>query len=515
MECTHCDESIDRVIRTGERKYSCGACNMVIAYDDLSPNLDDLEVDDQRESDESSTNDNNNSNSSGGSGNEMPTQQANPISEREKIYQRGQAGLKEIKKERLDNWLSSAGGAGAQTQQRIEMMFERNKSVHTNPNVLYNLLDDELSASSSFLNTMVQDIFEPEKEHSDVLSSQGYVPWHRRGSNMAQNNQQMGQGGPMNATGASQFNPGQSSQPQQRNQPPAQQYGQPQQSRGQQRQQKQTSQPSSQSESSSDDSGNDGISRQEAQMMMQQALDQSEQQQQKNALLSGLSDATDEAMREMASNVGGLAGTMQKVIDEALVSYARENPEWVIENMDILQKVLGATEDMGQSQNSQENTQPKENKKIDNAVSNISNQQSQQTQPSMNSRQESNNPQNRQTQSPPPQQNPQPQSTHTEPSSVQENKQQQNTEQTQDKNPDLNDDMLGDSGFDPSDEPEPNVSEPDPTQNDSNSMSASPENQIQEESSNNDDNLNEQSSTDESKSDDTTFENIFGDVAEE
>ena len=85
MECTHCDESIDRVIRTGERKYSCGACNMVIAYDDLSPNLDDLEVDDQRESDEPSTNDNNNSNSSGGSGNEMPTQQANPISEREKI----------------------------------------------------------------------------------------------------------------------------------------------------------------------------------------------------------------------------------------------------------------------------------------------------------------------------------------------------------------------------------------------------------------------------------------------
>lgn len=515
MECSHCDESIDSVTRTGERKYSCGACNMVIAYDDLSSHLDKLTVDDQRKSEDSSTNDANNSNSGGDSANQMPTQEANPITEREKIYQRGKEGLKEIKKERLENWLASAGGAGSQTQQRIEMMFERNKSVHTNPNVLYNLLDDELSASASFLNTMVQDIFEPEKEHSDVLSSQGYVPWHRRGSNINQNNQQMGQGGPMNATGASGFSPGGQQQRQQNQQAPAQQYGQPQQGGQQQSRQQQQSNQASNADNSSNGSDSDSITRKEAEMMMQQAVNQSEQAQQKNALMSGLSDATDEAMREMASNVGGLAGTFQKVIDEALVSYARENPEWVIENMDILQKILGATEDMGGESGSQQNTEPKENQKVDNALSNISNNQSPSQQPSMNSRQETNSPQNRTTQTQPQQQTQQVTEPPTQQNTPQEFKQSTNTQQTEDKNPDLDDDILGDSGFDPSKDPEPDVAEPDPTENDSDTMSASPENQIEEEDTESDTVENNHDNNNEPDSDDSSFEKIFGDVAED
>jgi len=409
---------------------------MVIKYDDIQPHLDEFEVIDKRDSGNSGGN--NGSNSGGNSGSASPQggQEQMPdeamsggpsLSEREKIYQRGPDGLREIKKNRLKNWLSNSEGVGAQTEQRILMVFDRNESVHRNPHVLYNLLDDEVGASASYLNTMVQDIFSPEEEHSDLLNSQGYTPWFNRGGNTQNMQQNMGQGGPMNATGASQFSPGnqqggqqQYNQQQQNNQHPNQQNQQ------QQQQQQQS------------DMSSDSVSREEAEMMMQQAVNQASQQQERNALLSGLSDATDEALREMAGNVGGLAGTVQRVIDEALVEYARENPEWVIDNMDILQKVMGATKDADSDGNQKQAAE--EDKKVDSALDNITSGGPQQTpnnqqnQQSMQQRQPQSQPQQQQTQ----QQNnptPEPRSTQTEEPS------------DQPRNPDLDDDLMGESGF--------------------------------------------------------------------
>lgn len=159
----------------------------------------------------------------------------------------------------------------------------------------------------------------------------------------------------MNATGGSGFSP---------NQGFNEQGGQSQQS-----QQQQPSEPQQQGEEVGP--GQEAMTRDEAEMMMRQAMSQAESEQERNALLSGLSDATDEALQEMATNVGGLAGTIQKVVDEALVGYARENPQWVIENMDILQKVLGATEDMPGDESGGGSSEPEQHQKVDSALESI------------------------------------------------------------------------------------------------------------------------------------------------
>ena len=444
MTCPHCEDGIESLTRTGDNKYSCGKCNMVIKYDTVQPHLDEMEVTDKRGGGGSS--DNNGNGSSGNSGNNSREAQRQaqqnesgggqsqgvntPLSEREKIYQRGTDGLREIKKERLKNWLAQTDGVGAQTEQRIIMVFDRNDSVHSNPHVLYNLLDDEIGGSASYLNTMVQDIFAPEEEHSELLQSQGYTPWTMRNSQGGNMQQQPAQGGPMNATGATGFSPNQQNQMQQQRQP----------QQGQQQQQ-------------SDDSGggSDGISREEAQMMMQQAVNQTENQQQQNALMSGLSDATDKALQEMASNVGGLAGTMQQVVNEALVSYARENPEWVIENMDILQKIIGATDDMGDGSSGGGTEQSEEDAKVDDALSNLGGNNSGGSNPSRNTPAQTNtqpqtqpaNQQQQQTQETEPQQ------THQTQSEVDPMSASPDDESEDVKNPDIDESLMGDSGFEP------------------------------------------------------------------
>lgn len=501
MTCPHCEESIDSLTRTGDRKYSCGQCNMVIKYDDVQPHLDEMEVIDKRGS---SGGNNGQSNNSGDSGSGQQVQEqnqaANPqpqnhsLNEREKIYQRGTDGLREIKKERMNNWLASTEGVGAQTEQRIMMVFDRNESVHRNPHVLYNLLDDELNASASYLNTMVQDIFAPEEEHADLLTSQGYTPWHNRAGQGGNMNQGMGQGGPMNATGATNFSPGNAGMNQQQQQQRGmQQGGQGQQGQPQQQQ--------------NQNGGGDSISREEAEMMMRQAVSQSNQEEDRRALLSGLSDATDEALREMAGNVGGLAGTVQRVIDEALVEYARENPEWVINNMDILQKVLGATEDMDGG-GSSEPEQSEEDAKVDNALDSITGQQSQNTQ-SQQSQQNSgglgqhNNP-NRNPNN----------------GVQQQNQAQESGSQAQEaKNPDIDDDLMGNSGFEPNpdtrnfdaDNSEQQSSEPADT-----SSSESQGDPIlgPSEDTEEDTSEPEESSTEDNESDEG-FDEIFGDMVDE
>ncbi|EGQ44086.1 MAG: hypothetical protein J07AB43_01450 [Candidatus Nanosalina sp. J07AB43] len=433
MECPHCDKSIDSLTRTGEKKYSCGECNMVIKYDSIRPHLDEFEVTDKRGG--GSSNDSSNNSNNSGSGSQSTANQPgagqrpdHPSSqtERERIYQRGTDGLKQIKKERLKNWLSTAEGAGAQTEERISMMFDRNESIHNNPNVLYNLLDDELSASPSFINTMVQDVFQPEQDHEDLLQSQGYQPWHKRGGQTPNQSQQRNVGGPMNATGSTGFNPNQ---------------GQQQSGRQSQNQQQSQGQPQ-QSNSQGSSQSNDTLTREEAEMMMNQAVQRASQQDQRNALMSGLSDATDQALQEMATNVGGLAGTVQRVIDEALVEYARQNPEWVIENMDILQKVMGATEDAAGEGNQRKQDQPEEDKKVDNALDGIMNDDGGADNPSRNTQQQQSEP------------DPEPvtDSSTSEPS----NSEPQPDTGTptddapkDDPNPDLDDKHLNDSGFEP------------------------------------------------------------------
>jgi len=416
MECPHCEAETDSVTRTGENRYSCGECNMVISYDDLEPNLDDLEVVDKR--DQVGPNSNVNDEDPGGgdmsadsvpsmkedipflSGDESSssptiTQQTNTtsnnmeqeksnLSEREIIYTRGVEGLKQIKKQRLENWLAQTEGAGAQTQNRILMVFDRNKSITNNPHVLYNLLDDELSASPSYINTMVEDVFEPEREHADILEQNGYTPWYERNMESTQAMSGQMQGMREGQSSSRSFNPGQ---------------------RG----------------SNEQSSGDEQLTKEEAKVMFSQALQQANEQDQRGALMEGLSDATDDAVREMASNVGGLAGTLQRVVDEALVQYARENPEWVIENMGMLQKILGAAE--GVDENNAESRQgAEEDTRIDKALSNLGNGGASQDNTAQ-----------------------QEQKITKQKQPVQEQKE----TQTDEKNPDLDESMLDGSGFTP------------------------------------------------------------------
>lgn len=365
MECPHCEEDIDTVTRTGDKRFSCGQCNMVISYDDLSPHLDEMNVIDKRGSDGEDEEPESAQDPSGGpdvevSDDTLGESEGTPqhdLNDREKIYQRGREGLRELKKERLKNWLSHTEGVGSQTESRIQMVFERNETIHQNPHILYNLLDDELSASPSYINTMVEDIFSPERENEDLLQSQGYTPWYRR--NNAGGQQHMGGGGgqAFNATGGSpQGFTGGGGQQQQQGQQPRQQQGQ----QGQQ------------NAGSTDDSSDDSITAEEAASMVERGIAQAEQQRGSNPVREGLSDATDEALKEMATNIGGLAGTMQRVIDEALVQYARENPEWVIENMGVLQKVIGATEEAsGSGGGNDEPEQPESDAMVDDAISDL------------------------------------------------------------------------------------------------------------------------------------------------
>jgi hypothetical protein len=400
-----------------------------------------------------------------------------PVSDREKIYQRGVDGLKEIKKARLESWLSSAEGVGNQAQDRILMLFERNEQVHKNPDILYNILDDESSASPSYINTVVEDVFQPERENEDLLMSQGYTPWFNRGNigsrqqqNTRMGGQRMGQGGPMNATGRNSFTGGQQQQNQQQysQQQQPQGQGQPQQQQSQQPQQKESSDSSSES-----DSGGDGISRQEAEMMMQQAVQQANENDNRGALAEGLSEATDDALREMASNIGGLAGTFQKVVDEALVEYAKNNPEWVIENMSILQKIIGSIDDVPGDAAGGSSEQPAQDQKVDSAVENLE-----------------------------PASDPAPDQSY--------NQRQAQPTQQQSRNPDLDlsrDDMT-DSGFEPRDAPRGRNNQqqsPDRGQQGNDSQTRTESQQSREETSN--------AATEDDSSSEEQFDEIFGDVA--
>jgi hypothetical protein len=457
---------------------------MVIKYDDVQPHLDEMEVIDKRGGGDSNANSGNSSSDNGNQntqtdpsqqqvGDQKPQSPNTPLTEREKIYQRGTDGLREIKKERLKNWLAQTDGVGGQTEQRIIMVFDRNDSVHSNPHVLYNLLDDEIGGSASYLNTMVQDIFEPEEQHSELLKSQGYTPWRMR-NNQGGGMQQRGQGGPMNATGSTGFSPNQQGQMQQQQQPQ------------QTQQQPQQNQQQDQQGSPADDS----ISRQEAEMMVRQATAEANTQQERNALMAGLSDGANQAIEEMASNAGGLFGTIQKVFDEALVSYARENPEWVIENMDILQNILGATDGMDAPQGDNQQNQSQEDQKVDNALENIGGDQGGGQNPSRNTQA------NQHT---------------THQAEQQSSSSPSNGSTVQDRNPDLDDEMLEDSGFEPEYDTENFGGD---SQDTAEQVGPEEDNQVNEEPDVSQDDSGNDGSTD-NEQDEAGFDEIFGDITEE
>lgn len=275
------------------------------------------------------------------------------INERELIYRKGEEGLLELKTERLKDWLQDAGGAGGQTESRILKVFQRNKSVHSNPYSLYNLLEEETTASGSYINTIVDDVFEPEREHEDVLENTGYTPFFRRSGGGGQFGNQHQSGPSMGGQRGG-----------------GQQYGQSAaqgRSGGMGRQQQQAHQ--GQQGQQSDDTEN--LSKREVAQMISQGINTAQEQNEENPFRDGLSEATDEAVREMASNVGGLAGTANRVFEEALMSYAQDNPEFIIENMDFLQKALGAAQGPEDEQSGGQPQQPESTQKVDDALSQI------------------------------------------------------------------------------------------------------------------------------------------------
>jgi hypothetical protein len=275
------------------------------------------------------------------------------MSERELIYKKGEEGLLELKTERLKDWLQDAGGVGGQTEGRILKVFRRNKSVHSNPYSLYNLLEEETTASGSYINTMVDDVFEPEREYDDVLENTGYTPFFKR-SNGGRGFGNQQQGGPMGGGGQAR----------------GQQYGQSANTSmgrggGRQPQQPQQPQQSQQSDSSDD------LSKREVAQMISQGINTAQEQNEENPFRDGLSEATDEAVREMASNVGGLAGTANRVFEEALMSYAQDNPEFIVENMDFLQKALGAAQGPDDGGSKGQPQKPESTQKVDQALDSI------------------------------------------------------------------------------------------------------------------------------------------------
>lgn len=417
------------------------------------------------------------------------------VNERELIYRKGEEGLLELKTERLKDWLQDAGGAGGQTESRILKVFQRNKSVHSNPYSLYNLLEEETTASGSYINTIVDDVFEPEREHEDVLENTGYTPFFRRSGQGGQfGNQQ--QGGPSMGGGRG----------------GGQQYGQSAaQGRGRgggmQQQQGQQGQQPQQQDSSED------LSKREVAQMISQGINTAQEENEENPFRDGLSEATDEAVREMASNVGGLAGTANRVFEEALMSYAQDNPEFIIENMDFLQKALGAAQGPEDEGNKGQPQQPESTQKVDNALSQIGDggqtQQPQNLEPDIpqQNRQQAQQPQQTQPrqQSQKPTQNPQP--NQQQPTQQSPPEPETNANVGHDVGPD-------DSGFEPGASDESNMTGQHPPLDDEEPPTDMPTPEGGKEEQSQEDTTDVKNSDEQPSTDEDGFDEIFGDMAD-
>lgn len=337
FECPHCDNEIDTVGRTGEKRYTCSSCSKVLKYDEyVAPNLNDLEVIDKRGNSNSDQEDSSNKEQD-----EKMDQPNHSLNERELIQQRGREGLKEVKEERLSNWLSMTDGVGGTTENRIIMVFNSDKTYRENPNALYNLLDEELSSSASYINTIVNQVFAPEKEHEDLLKDKGFRSYlgQNNATSGAQYNQPHNNQGPsmsmegMNSQGYNQQN--------QNHQQPQQQGG-----------------------------GGDSLSREEA-VELVAAATQTEQGDGRGigqTASEGLNQATEEAIQNLATNAGGFFSAGQKFLEEALIGYAKKNPEKIVDNMDMFQTLMNMNENEPEPQTNEQD------QKVDDAVEQAMNQ---------------------------------------------------------------------------------------------------------------------------------------------
>lgn len=304
---------------------------MVIAFDQVSAHLDDLEVEDKRGEMESDDDEE-----------PEPTnprdQPQHDMNERNIIYERGEEGLDQIKQERLQSWLQITDGVGAQTLDRIMMIFERNKVFRENPHALHSMLDEQMSASSAYINTMVQDVFEPEREHEDVLRQQGYVPWYHKdlpGGDQAMRQEARGM---YNGSGGQQQQQGMMGM-----QPGQQQPG----------------------------GGGQGMSMEEAVELIRQSQEDGDEPppSAREKIKHGMSEATDEAIRNAASEFGGFFSRINEIMMGSIEEYARENPEWIVENLDFLEKLLGEMPDKPSSDMGSESSD--HDRRIDDAVNRI------------------------------------------------------------------------------------------------------------------------------------------------
>lgn len=258
---------------------------------------------------ETSSNDNQDNETSGSSRSSEPAEPAHEINERELIYQRGEDGLSEIKQERLQDWLRTSEGVGPQTEDRVMKIFERNGVFRDNPHALHSMLEEQINASSSYINTIVQDVFAPEKEHEDILREQGFIPWYRKDMPGGQQATQQGGTAQFNSMGGQQ------------------QQGMRQMQGGQQ-------QP---------EMGQQAMTFDEAVELIRESQEKGEEppESAREKLRHGLSEATDEAIRNAASEFGGFFSRINNIVLDSIAEYAKENPEWVVENLDILEKVFG------------------------------------------------------------------------------------------------------------------------------------------------------------------------------
>lgn len=341
LECPHCEENVDELSRTGDKRYACNHCNRVIKHDTVKSHLDEIPVKDKRKKNKEDKDDDSEeqeevdlseaagSNAGSGDGSGSTLTKTN----RDIIREEGHVGLKRIKKDKLREWLATTDGVGGKTENRILMVFESDEMYSSEPTALYNLLDDELNASPSYINTVVNSVFGPEYEHSDLLKRQGYTPFFEPGG---------GRPGPGGNGMNNGFNNNYNQTP---NQGGQQQQFQPQQQQQQQQ-----------------DSG--GMSYEEALQMIKASKEEDNSgSRRRGPATEAVDQATEEAIRNMAQNMGGFFGTMQQVAEEALLAYFRKHPEKLVENMTLLQAFMSAGD-----QEEEEKEEPIENQKIDNAL---------------------------------------------------------------------------------------------------------------------------------------------------
>lgn len=337
-DCPNCDNEIEELTRTGNKRYMCGNCARVQKYDTIEPYLDEIDVTDKRDSTGEGNGKDKAEQSEPDSPDDAPSDtQQNPVAEdtgqkteREIIREEGYEGLKRIKERKLKEWLGTTDGVGAKTESRILKVFKEESMYSEEPSTLYNLLDDELSASPSYINTIVNSVFSPEYEHEDLLQQQGYTPFFRNGGQSSQGGRNNMNGGYNGPNGGNQGGGRQNS--------------------GQQQQQS--------------SSGGGGMTREEAVEMIRASSESNDQgSRRRGPGTEALDEATEQAIKNMADNMGGFFGMLQRVGEEALVQYFKQNPEKLVENMTLLNAFMNEAEQLDDEPNVSEQDQ-----KVDDAI---------------------------------------------------------------------------------------------------------------------------------------------------